>query len=81
MYFCHSPQIWEQFPQLVPGLLVVEHLQPEVEVDTRLQPWYHRARARLGDGSESQLPEISAWRRAYAQMGLKSTQYRSAAEA
>ena len=81
MYFCHSPQMWEQFPQLVPGLLVVDHLQPEVEVDTRLQPWYNRAQARLGEGSESQLPEISAWRRAYAQMGLKSTQYRSAAEA
>jgi DNA/RNA-binding domain of Phe-tRNA-synthetase-like protein len=30
---------------------------------------------------ESDLPEVSAWRRAYAQMGLKPTQYRSAAEA
>ena len=32
-------------------------------------------------GPESELAEISAWRRAYAQMGLKPTQYRSAAEA
>lgn len=46
-----------------------------------LQPWYQRARERLGRGPESELPEVSAWRRAYAQMGLKPTQYRSAAEA
>lgn len=81
MYFCHSSQIWEQFPQLVPGLLVVEDLRPEVDVEARLQPWYHHARERLGQEGESQLPEVSAWRRAYSQMGLKPTQYRSAAEA
>jgi DNA/RNA-binding domain of Phe-tRNA-synthetase-like protein len=81
MYFCHSPQIWEQFPQLVPGLLVVEGLWPEAEVEARLQAWFQRAQARLGQEAESQLPEVSAWRRAYAQMGLKPTQYRSAAEA
>jgi DNA/RNA-binding domain of Phe-tRNA-synthetase-like protein len=51
-------------------------------VDALLQPWYQRARERLLDGQqESDLPEISAWRRAYAQMGLKPTQYRSAGEA
>jgi DNA/RNA-binding domain of Phe-tRNA-synthetase-like protein len=81
MYFCHSAQIWEQFPQLVPGLLVVEDLRSEVEVEARLQPWYQQARERLGQEGESQLPEVSAWRRAYSQMGLKPTQYRSAAEA
>ncbi len=36
---------------------------------------------RLGQGSESDLAEIQAWRRAYGQMGFKPTQYRSAAEA
>lgn len=81
MYFCHSAAIWEQFPQLVPGLLVVEGIQPHVEAESWLQPWFERARKRLGQGVESDLPEISAWRRAYAQMGLKPTQYRSAGEA
>ncbi len=46
-----------------------------------LEPFYARARARLEQGSESDLPEVAAWRRAYSQMGLKPTQYRSAGEA
>lgn len=81
MYFCHSPEIWHQFPQLVPGLLVVDQIHTQVEVGSRLQPWYQRARERLNEGPESQMPEIAAWRRVYSQMGLKPTKYRSAAEA
>ena len=81
MYFSHSAEIWQQFPQLVPGLLVVEGIHPQVESEALLQPWIQRARTRLSQGPESEMPEVSAWRRAYAQMGLKPTQYRSAAEA
>jgi len=82
MYFCHSSQVWQQFPQLAAGLLLVDDIEPQVEVEARLQPWYERARKRLeAAGSESQLAEVAAWRRAYSQMGLKPTQYRSAAEA
>jgi DNA/RNA-binding domain of Phe-tRNA-synthetase-like protein len=81
MYFCHSSKIWQQFPQLVPGLLVVDNIHPQVEAESYLQPWYQRARERLSQGPESQMPEISAWRRVYSQMGLKPTKYRSAAEA
>jgi DNA/RNA-binding domain of Phe-tRNA-synthetase-like protein len=81
MYFCHSAKIWTQFPQLVPGLLVVDQLHPQVEVDRQLQPWYEQARVRLSRSSESQMAEVAAWRRAYRQMGLKPTKYRSAAEA
>ncbi len=81
MYFCHSPQIWQQFPQLVPGVLVIEGIHPQVEVEPLLPPWFERARQRLAQGQqESDLPEISAWRRTYAQMGFKPTQYRSAGE-
>ncbi len=65
----------------MPGLLVVDQIHPQVEVEARLQPWYQRARERLNEGPESQMPEIAAWRRAYSQMGLKPTKYRSAAEA
>ena len=81
MYFCHSSELWQQFPQLVPGLLVVDDFERHVEVEDRLQPWYAQARSRLAQGPESQLPEVAAWRRAYSQMGLKPTKYRSAAEA
>lgn len=79
MFFGHSPALWRQFPQLVPGVLVIGNIHPNVDV--QLEPWHARARERLASGPESELAEVSAWRRAYAQMGLKPTQYRSAAEA
>ena len=81
MHFCHAPAIWRQFPQLVAGVLVVGAVRTDVEPHGLLEPWHERARERLSRGPESELAEISAWRRAYAQMGLKPTQYRSAAEA
>jgi DNA/RNA-binding domain of Phe-tRNA-synthetase-like protein len=81
LYFLHSPAIWQQFPQLVPGLLVVDSVDPSAAVTARIEPFYRRARARLAGATESDLPEVAAWRRAYAQMGMKPTQYRSAGEA
>lgn len=81
MYFCHSPQLWQDFPQLVPALLLLDDIQPDMAVDDRLKPLYERARQRLKHSPESQFPEVSAWRRVYAAMGLKPTKYRSAAEA
>jgi DNA/RNA-binding domain of Phe-tRNA-synthetase-like protein len=81
VFFGHSPALWQQFPQLVPGVLVVGAIHPKVEVQDLLEPWHARARERLAHGPESELAEVSAWRRAYAQMGFKPTQYRSAAEA
>jgi len=81
MHFGHAPAIWQAFPQLVPGLLVVDGLRADVDAAAPLDPWLARARARLAGGAESELPEVAAWRRAYTQMGIKPTQYRSAAEA
>ena len=87
MHFAHAPEIWRRFPQLVPGVLVLSNVDAHADVAALLPAWHARARERLAAGPESelapeaQLPEISAWRRAYAQMGLKPTQYRSAAEA
>jgi DNA/RNA-binding domain of Phe-tRNA-synthetase-like protein len=81
MRFGHSPAIWQQFPQLVPGVLVVDGIHTDVDPGQAYEPGHARARARLARGPESDLPEIAAWRRAYAAMGLKPTQYRSAAEA
>jgi DNA/RNA-binding domain of Phe-tRNA-synthetase-like protein len=81
MYFCHLPEIWRDFPALVPGVMVVERLRPHVEQRPDLAFWLDRARERLRDSSESQMEEIMAWRQAYSKMGLKPSQYRSAAEA
>lgn len=81
MYFSHSPDIWREFPQLVPGLLVVEGVHPQLDTEAYIQTWYQRAREHLGRGPESHMPQIIAWRRAYSRMGLKPTKYRSAAEA
>jgi DNA/RNA-binding domain of Phe-tRNA-synthetase-like protein len=81
MFFEHSPAIWAAFPTLVPGLLLVEGVRPDATVAGQLPPLFDRARARLAGVAESDLPEIQAWRRAFSQMDLKPTQYRSAAEA
>jgi len=81
MHFCHSPILWREFPQLKPAGLVLERIEPIADLENRLEPWLRRARERLGKGPEGEMPEIAAWRRAYSQMGLKPTQYRSAAEA
>jgi len=79
--FGHAEAIWREFPQLVAGVLVTGGIRADVEADAAVRPWHDRARQRLGGATESELPEIAAWRRAYARMGLKPTQYRSAAEA
>lgn len=81
MYFCHSQKVKEAFPQVVAGVLVFDGIHPNADADLHIEPWYRRARERLERGPESEMPEIAAWRRAYSQMGLKPTKYRSAAEA
>ena len=65
----------------MPGLMVVDGIHPELDVEAYLKPWFKCAKERLDKGPESQMPEISAWRKAYSQMGLKPSKYRSAAEA
>jgi len=81
VYFRHVPEIWQRFPQLVPGLLVVKGIHTDADGKGYIDPWYNRARERLGSQSEGQMPEVAAWRRVYSQMGLKPTKYRSASEA
>ena len=81
MYFRHVPEIWRQYPQLVPGLLVVEGVEPRADCGRYIERWYGRARGRLQEQPEGQMPEVAAWRRVYSRMGLKPTRYRSASEA
>jgi len=81
MYFRHAPDIWRGFPELAPGVIAVSGIRPDVSVETQIEPFYQIARQRLAGGTESELPEIQAWRRAFSRMGLKPTQYRCASEA
>jgi DNA/RNA-binding domain of Phe-tRNA-synthetase-like protein len=90
MYFQHSEQIWRDFPALVPGILYAEGIAAGGRIGTaaagaQTSPAADRyaaiAKSRLaGVATESELPEVQAWRRAFAQMGLKPTQYRCASE-
>lgn len=80
MYFQHSPEIWQEFPELVPGVLFVDGIDSDSAVGARIEAFNERAVERLAISSESELPEIQAWRRAFSRMGLKPTQYRCASE-
>ncbi len=81
MLFRHSPDIWRDFPELAAAVVFVTGITECASVDTSLSRLYGIAASRLNGGSESELPEIQAWRRAFSRMGLKPTQYRSASEA
>lgn len=81
MHFQHHPQIWQNFPALVCGVLVVDGMHQDVDAGPVMERWLKQARRQLEKGPESQIPAVTAWRRAYTQMGLKPTKYRSAAEA
>ncbi|MBB5868737.1 DNA/RNA-binding domain of Phe-tRNA-synthetase-like protein [Allocatelliglobosispora scoriae] len=80
MYFQHSNEIWTDFPELVPGVLHVEGITAEAATDEPIARFNAIAQSRLATASESELPEIQAWRRTFAKMGLKPTQYRCASE-
>jgi DNA/RNA-binding domain of Phe-tRNA-synthetase-like protein len=81
MYFQHSGDIWRDFPQLVPGVLYVQGITSDAVTGPAAGRFAATAAARLATVSaESELPEIRAWRRAFAAMGLKPTQYRCASE-
>jgi DNA/RNA-binding domain of Phe-tRNA-synthetase-like protein len=81
MRVSHSPELWRDFPELAAGVLAVDGIGPEAPVEARVDAFCARAAERLAEGPESELPEIQAWRRTYARLGLKPTQYRCAAEA
>jgi DNA/RNA-binding domain of Phe-tRNA-synthetase-like protein len=81
MQFQHSADIWRDFPQLVPAVLYAEGITGTVTIGAAADRFAAVAKSRLAAvAAESELPEIQAWRRAFAQMGLKPTQYRCASE-
>jgi DNA/RNA-binding domain of Phe-tRNA-synthetase-like protein len=80
MHFSHSPEIWRDYPELVPGVLFVEGIAKDASVDAQVTRFNAIAESRLATSSEGELPEIQAWRRTFSKMGLKPTQYRCASE-
>src|ERR1700719_3091871 len=90
MDFQHSAQLWRDFPALVPGVLYVDGITTSpaasgsptsLTSNTATDRYAAIAKTRLTTvATEGELPEIQAWRRAFAQLGLKPTQYRCASE-
>jgi len=81
MHFSHHLALRAQYPELAAGVLFARGLHRDAPVDALVARYEAIARERLAAvGSESELPEIQAWRRAFARMGLKPTQYRCASE-
>ncbi len=81
MDFQHSGEIWRDFPELVPGIVFADGITHDVAVGDQVDRFTAVARSRLAEVTESELPEIRAWRNAFTRMGLKPTQYRCASEA
>lgn len=81
MHFQHSSEIWRDFPMLAPGAIMASGIAADASVEARAAAFARIAESRLAGGTESELPEIKAWRRTFAAMGLKPTQYRCASEA
>lgn len=81
MTFGHASEIWAEHPTLVAGVLHLDGIEPDADVDAHVERLQTVARRRLEDSSEASFPEVQAWRRAFARMGLEPTRYRSASEA
>jgi DNA/RNA-binding domain of Phe-tRNA-synthetase-like protein len=81
MDFGYAGEIRRDFPELAVAALLVTGVRSDMDVASRIQGFTAKAAERLGSGTESDLPEIQAWRRTFAKMGLKPTQYRCASEA
>ncbi|NUP48832.1 MAG: hypothetical protein HOW97_16220 [Catenulispora sp.] len=81
MYFQHAEAIWSEYPELVATAITATGITPTADVGGQVEQFLTTARSRLAGGTESDLPEIKAWRQTFSKMGLKPTQYRCASEA
>jgi len=81
MQFSYHPDVEEGFPTRVSGVIGIGGIHDRAEVTARTRPLLAQAANRIAAVSEGALPEIRAWRAAFAAMGLKPTQYRCASEA
>ncbi len=85
MEFSHAERIWADFPELAAAVATVTGITlrdgAATTVAGRVARFYAAANDHLAASSEAELAQTQAWRRAFARMGLKPTQYRCASEA
>ena len=81
MDFMHADPVWSAHPTLCALAVVVDDVPGMNGDGGRIEALTPRIDRRLASASESEMPEIAAWRDAFSKMGLKPTQYRCAAEA
>lgn len=79
--FRYAPELNARFPQLRTAVTLVEHIDAKADASPAISRLVAIADQRLAVANEGEFPEIQAWRRAFAAMGLKPTQYRCASEA
>jgi DNA/RNA-binding domain of Phe-tRNA-synthetase-like protein len=81
MRFRHADAVRLDHPGLTAGVLYATGIDARADVGPRVAEYTARASERLAaEGAEGGFPEVLAWRRAFARMGLKPTQYRCASE-
>ncbi|MGV9223251.1 B3/B4 domain-containing protein [Streptomyces albogriseolus] len=80
MLFRHAEAVRSAHPGLAAGALHASSVDATADVGARVAEYTARALTRLADGPESHFPEVLAWRRTFARMGLRPTQYRCASE-
>ncbi|GAA1958008.1 B3/B4 domain-containing protein [Amycolatopsis minnesotensis] len=77
----HDDAVWAAHPRLRAVAVVVEDVLGLDGTTARQEALRAGVDARVAERTESAMPEIAAWRDAFAAMGLKPTQYRCASEA
>ncbi|AJW28886.1 tRNA synthetase subunit beta [Chania multitudinisentens RB-25] len=80
MNFTYASSIRSAFPALVSCCLFIDAVEQQIDVSQAVADLNQQTIDKLNGGTESDLAEIQAWRRAFVNMGLKPTQYRCAAE-
>ncbi len=81
MYFTHADSVWDAHPTLRAVTVAADNVLGMKSTRERQEKLAPRVEERLNARTESEMPEISAWREAFSKMGLKPTQYRCASEA
>jgi DNA/RNA-binding domain of Phe-tRNA-synthetase-like protein len=82
--FRYDPAVIEAHPTVVGGVIHatgVHNGLASAELREAFRQEQATVRARIGETPLSELPTLSAWRRAFRAFGVDPTQYRSAAEA
>lgn len=65
MQSTHDPALRADFPQLAVATLTIDQVHDDAEVADTVARFTERAATRLQGATESELPEIAAWRRAF----------------